>query len=316
MYQDVAAQYIVKVLVGDQQLLTMYEDAIQKTEKAKFVKNNGKLLHRFFQDIRSEGQFPSEISAIRFMARKTRRELISSEIYDIVAPSNDSMRAKLQIRLDREHSTAYRVARWLADQDNADSTTLVVKSIEPEPPEYLEDSTSESDYESTEKDVLAKLESAAEFLVAGQPYQMYKENLQAFLHPVSSQTKPHHGLLLKKPSSQTTQRSIDKRQNDHADSSEAQQSKMNPREYLSQGASIAGSLIGKEPNPKPRLHQAQKTYTTPFTEIRYPTSLPMLVNSLVMYLPLPYSEPPVPVGKVRARWICVCFVHRTRIFNY
>jgi hypothetical protein len=310
-YQDVAAQYIVKVLVEDQELLNMYEDAIQKTDKRKFVKNHEKLLHRFFLDIRSKGQVPSEISAIRFMARKTRRELISSEIYDIVAPSNDSMRAKIQIRLDRDHSRAHMVARWLADQDSAESATLAEKSIEPEPQEDIKDSGSESDYEPAEKDTLSKLESAAEFLFTGQPYHNYKESLQAFLHPVSPRAKRHHHELpLEALPNQLIQRIVNNHQNGDSDPAETQQMSTNPPEFLTTGASTDCSLQSKESNPNSHLRQAQRPFLISCPQFA------MLVNSMMMYLPFPYFEHPVPEGKVRARWTCVCIVHFNSSFNF
>jgi hypothetical protein len=41
----------------------------------------------------------------------------------------------------------------------------------------------------------------------------------------------------------------------------------------------------------------------------FPPSLPLLIDALVRF-PIPYFEPPVPVGKVRARWRCVSSSYR------
>jgi hypothetical protein len=146
-YQHAAARYIVKVLVEDQDLVAMYEDAIQKTGEAKFVRNHEKLLHNLYLGLKSgKLRTPSEYSVVRFLARKTRRVLISSILYDIVVPTDSDLREKLQIQLDQEQHGALMISRWLADQDNA----------EPNPePEILHhnglDSGSESEDETSKK---------------------------------------------------------------------------------------------------------------------------------------------------------------------
>jgi hypothetical protein len=44
------------------------------------------------------------------------------------------------------------------------------------------------------------------------------------------------------------------------------------------------------------------------TSFHFPLSLPLLIDSILQRVPLPFSDPPVPEGKVRARWIRVrCF---------
>jgi rubrerythrin len=120
-YQHAAARYIVKVLVEDQDLVAMYEDAIQETSESKFVRNHEKLLHSLYLDLESgKRRMPSEVSAVRFLARKPRRVLISSILYDIVVPSDSGLREKLQLQLDMEQHGAFMISRWLADQDNAE----------------------------------------------------------------------------------------------------------------------------------------------------------------------------------------------------
>jgi hypothetical protein len=181
-YQHAAARYIVKVLVEDQDLVAMYEDAIQKTSEAKFVRNHEKLLHSLYFDLKSgKRRMPSEVSAVRFLARKTRRVQISSILYDILVPSDSDLREKLQIQVDKEQHGAFMISRWLADQDNT----------EPNPEAETQrhdglDSDSESEDETSEKDVLMKLEATAAYLLVGQPFKTYKGGLHAFLYPDSA----------------------------------------------------------------------------------------------------------------------------------
>jgi hypothetical protein len=50
----------------------------------------------------------------------------------------------------------------------------------------------------------------------------------------------------------------------------------------------------------------EKPVGTRLVNSQLPPSLPVLVESLLQYLPVPYFEPPIPSGKRRARWRCVC----------
>jgi predicted GIY-YIG superfamily endonuclease len=120
-YQEAAAQYVVKVLVKDPELLSMYKDAIRKTRSLKIVKKHEKILHGFSLDLKDREQTHSETVVIRFLARQTRKTLISSEIYDNLALSEEIVIAKPQTRLDSEQPSIEMIARWFLEQDQTEA---------------------------------------------------------------------------------------------------------------------------------------------------------------------------------------------------
>jgi len=311
-YQHAAARYIVKVLVEDRQLLSMYEEAVQKTDKARFVRNHEKLLHGFFLSLgSSSGRSPSELSAIRFLARKQRRVLISTEIYGIVAPSDGTLREKLQIQLDKEQSGAFLIARWLADQDNSESLPVPEKKIDHDTTHEDQDSDSESKDETAEENILLKLESTAGFLVSGPPFESYKQSLQAFLHTASA-----HSQTLGDPILNELQDTLEKGPmvlNAYHDG----HSGFDVIDQVESGlegdrAHVVDRHISQEPEKDTETNSTrgpkQGTLKQTKPQHQRASSLPMLVDFLLQYLPYPYFEPAIPEGKVRARWRCVCFL--------
>jgi hypothetical protein len=291
-YQEAGAQYIVKVLIEDQELSNMYEDAIRKTERSKFLKNHEKLLHGFFLELKGRGRTPSETAVIRFLARKTRRILISSEIYDIVVPSGDSTKKKLQIRLDKEQNKTERIARWLAEQDNAEAQQFDREQSQREEGNGVE--SDDDDDDEAEDNVLSKLESAAGFLVVGQPYQAYKHTLHAFLNPAMSSAKPQQEPLLDGSQSQSTRNSFIEDVYSLPDHDRFQNVDTTSQCSLEQNVIVVSPVIMPMP----------------------PRSLPTLVDVLLTYLPQLYLEPPVPTGKIRARWTCVSVLFGVGIFPF
>jgi hypothetical protein len=259
--------------------------------KDPFLKNHEKLLHGFFLELKGRGRTPSETAVIRFLARKTRRILISTEIYDIVVPSGDSTKKKLQIRLDKEQNKTERIARWLAEQDNAEAQQFDREQSQREEGNGVE---SDDDDDEAEDNVLSKLESAAGFLVVGQPYQAYKHTLHAFLNPAMPSAKPQQKPLLDGSRSQSTRTPFTRNVYSLPDHDRFQDVDTLSQCSLEQNVAVESLMIMPVP----------------------PRSLPTLVDVLLTYLPQLYLEPPVPTGKIRARWTCVSVLFGMVIFPF
>ncbi|KAF2821567.1 hypothetical protein CC86DRAFT_386506 [Ophiobolus disseminans] len=139
-------------------------DATRATEKPTFVKTHEDLLQSLLTGLKNDnGRTPSETSAIGFLAKETRRELISSEIYDLAAPSDNSMREKIHNQQEKDRPGLYMIARWLAEQDK----------------------------------ILLNLASTAEFLVTGQPFEQYKQGLRELLVATTTQIQAQQSRMLK-----------------------------------------------------------------------------------------------------------------------
>jgi hypothetical protein len=314
-YQHAAVNYIVKMFTGDQELLDLYHEATQLMDEAKFVKNHQRLLKTFFLDLRSEGHSPSQTLAVGFLRSRSKRIHISSAIRSLIVPFDDTVREKINIMLEQEKDSLFLLDRLLDDRDSAaqpapENTTdessdgkpgvRVSVSNNSEDSEDSDDGdhmiSDESEPEIQEDNALSKLEATAEFLTSGRPFTLYKENLRGFLHPTA----------------EVDDLRIDAAQNDsllpqelslnYSDNERDNVIKSGPLQVQAYNTSqlIANidCFTGEGSRNLPKL--GAEKYTGKF----FP-SLPLFVDMVLRALPLPESEPPIPMGKIRVRWRCV-----------
>ncbi|RDW58642.1 hypothetical protein BP6252_13118 [Coleophoma cylindrospora] len=197
-FHEAAANYLVKNFTDDGEILALYQEAMQKLDEARFVRNHRRLLKVYFLDLQSEEQSPSQNLAIRFLRRRSERTLISTKIRRILMPSDNTVREKINVLLDKEKDTLLLLNRHL---EQADSTVCSpgnieassIQGVESDNLDTASETTEDSDDEIgndnhegvDEADDFVKLKSAADFLITGRPFDCYKANLRKFLNPGS-----------------------------------------------------------------------------------------------------------------------------------
>jgi tetratricopeptide (TPR) repeat protein len=198
-FREAAADYVVKTFTDDKELLALYEDATQRLDEARFVRNHRRLLKIYFLDMQSEEQSPSQNLAIRFLRPRSERTLISCKIRHIFRTADITAREKINVLLGKERDTLFLLNRHLEQEDStARSPGDIQATIPAVGIQGMEDTISETSESSdggadndNEEDVdeasddFTKLKSAADFLTAGRPFNSYKANLRKFLDPGS-----------------------------------------------------------------------------------------------------------------------------------
>ena len=198
----VAASYIVQKLTDDPELLVLYQDAIRKTNEARFIRNNRRLLKRYFLDLQTEGQTASQKLAISFLRSRIERTRISAQIFHLMAPSDGLAREKINIILGEKKDELLLLNRLLSDKDSEAHLSRTNEPVDM-PVDFkgqqeedvsdiydydYEDSDDES-FEWNDDDVrgakeendLSDLESAAQFLTSSRAFTLYKDNFRNFL---------------------------------------------------------------------------------------------------------------------------------------
>lgn len=92
--------YIVAKLTGDPDLLGLYTEASQRLTEAQFVRNNRRLLKRFYLDLRHEVYTASQKEAAAFLRSRRRRATISMEVLTAVVPDSEGPQSKEKRRAD------------------------------------------------------------------------------------------------------------------------------------------------------------------------------------------------------------------------
>ncbi|KAK0652541.1 hypothetical protein B0T16DRAFT_490373 [Cercophora newfieldiana] len=180
-----AVEYLAKEFTEDKELLSLYQDAVNKTTNSRFIRNHRRLLKRYFLDLADAAKTSQQKLAIRFLRRRGERTSISAAVWHFVQPSEATLKEKLSMMLENEKDNLFLLDRLLSGHKGVSELG------------HGEDSEidwASSDGDDTDDDEsffrgLSNVTSATAFLTTGHPYEAYKEHLRNFLqqNPTDSQ---------------------------------------------------------------------------------------------------------------------------------
>jgi hypothetical protein len=184
---------VIELIVGkffeDEELCTLYEEAIKRMPNEKFVRNQRRLLKNFFLDLRPHTKTPIQEQAIRILRGRRERTSIAEEIWSIVNPSNASRHAQMANLLAQKPDKQSQLDRLLGAHGN--NAVEIVDNKPDASSEESEGSDSEESGFADEETKYPNVDIAMEFLVGGAPFKQYKLNLRAFLRLDAHPAKLH-----------------------------------------------------------------------------------------------------------------------------
>ncbi|KAL3962979.1 hypothetical protein ACCO45_004502 [Purpureocillium lilacinum] len=183
-HREAATNYFVKKFTDDSELLALYQDAAERMDEARFVRNHRRLLKRYFLDLQSEGHTPSEKLAVRFLRLRSDRTRISSEICRMARSSDNAVREKVNVMLDQAKDKLFLLDRFLGQQDSTAGAERSIERRATRDEDVTSEASEDSDAGESETAVdgrLLKLDATAEFLTTGRPFSAYKQRLRGFL---------------------------------------------------------------------------------------------------------------------------------------
>ena len=186
-YLETAVNFVVHTFTRDPELLALYQQVITGMDTSKFVRNHQRLLRTYFLDLHSHGgSSPSQQIAIWFFRSRSRRARVSSAIHHALTPVDGTMREKIDILVEEDD---YALDRYL---ETIDSASAPIQSIDADAQSDVASQTSTDDemsgdeVEAGEENDLSKLEATGDFLTAGPPFRLFKQNFRKFLQPGSA----------------------------------------------------------------------------------------------------------------------------------
>lgn len=192
-HQEAAVDYIARKFIDDPELLRLYQESFRRFDEAKFVRNHMRLLKGFYLDLLPKCSSPSQNLAVRFLRTRSRRTLVSSEIWRLVS-DGDSSKEVHQL-FDKELDSRFALERFLRNEDAADIGIKVNEAID----EASDDGSNDELSDAGDDDAFAKLEETGQFLTGGLPFRLFKQSVSEFLHLKTEehgpQTVPGHELL-------------------------------------------------------------------------------------------------------------------------
>ncbi|KAM0292373.1 hypothetical protein ACHAPM_011755, partial [Fusarium culmorum] len=195
-FRHAAVAYIVSMLTGNPELLSLYKQASRSMTKVKFVRNHRRLLKKYFLGLFTESKTASQRSAVEFLRFRPNRTQISQGIFDLAMPSNSLAQGQLSTILKQQNDNLVILDRFSSDRGTLERPTPSEAILEPDTQLALDDTSTTSEdsdedgsindqhsYQPKEESPLSNLEATAEFLVTGQPFRVYQDHLRGLLNP-------------------------------------------------------------------------------------------------------------------------------------
>lgn len=327
-YQYAATDIIARALLDDRELSRTYLEAIGRVGQGRFLRNNRRLLRWLSKDLKTSQTLPSEHMAIRFLGRYRGSALVCAAIcHDLVGAKIDHQE---QSQLEPNEDKKLMLNRFLDQMDSTEQSGFLEPSQDRDyqdaPPSDDDDSDitssdDENDGDHFEGKETEKLEATVNFLVSGQPFQLYKRRLHEWLHPPSVAHASKQDDAVNTGSSSENIISV---------------SRLTVPVENVDALTVSDKLvrhIGDETDEADDFTLSRSTDTTlpiPSGESDSPSqhksskksqgiavvsqqkdnqwdsifalSLPLLVDRMMRHLPFPSPEPKVSTGKFRIRW--------------
>lgn len=174
-----ATVYLINHFANDVELLSLYKEAVRQMNEASFIKNHQHLLKIYYLELEFKNEDPFQRQAIMLLRGHRERYALSRQIYHAVKSLNTPNEGGKRPLLDQDEKQLRLLNMLLEriDGNSAGSQTITNNSTESE--WYTESEGSDSDEDVTGSSLaLPELESKAQFLCEGRPYQQYKEQLR------------------------------------------------------------------------------------------------------------------------------------------
>ncbi|KAF3810140.1 hypothetical protein GCG54_00002592 [Colletotrichum gloeosporioides] len=171
-----AVNYLADMLTKYPNLGPLYEEAFKSLDDARFVRNHGRLLRRYYISLLLQSPSQKQRIAVDFLRPRSHRTLISRKILD-----NTGMEI-VPVTLPQDNERNLILERFL----NKVETHSVIQT--PVAPNFDEGNETESSEEDDEEDfhqglAFVDLEDAKSYFVSGTPLMQFETEFRDFLHP-------------------------------------------------------------------------------------------------------------------------------------
>ena len=174
-----AIECIVGRFLDDLELRSMFEDAMRRMDRERFVRNQRRLLKQFYINLRPLAWTPLQQQAVKILRGRAERTSIADRIFTAVSPSSPSKSADLAALKSLSPDKRSQLERLLEPMTGQ---TFYDWEDERSSQGYEDSDDSDSDQSNFADIKYPNAGLATEFVVEGDPYKKYKDSLRNFLH--------------------------------------------------------------------------------------------------------------------------------------
>ncbi|KAG4293513.1 serine/threonine protein kinase [Fusarium proliferatum] len=178
---QVASKLLVERFLEDDHLLALYQQAVKRLDRTRFINNHTTLMKQYFLDLRATVRSRAEEISVDFLRSRRERIRISSVIYDLVLEQGEQVRGIVKMEIKDDQESILLVDRFLAAQEIHDHEHATHSDSDPESAASSDDLPPQQ--KQTSQGEAFKLEAVATFMTVGSAFDSYKCNLDKFMHP-------------------------------------------------------------------------------------------------------------------------------------
>jgi hypothetical protein len=109
-------ELIISKFVEDSELSSLYAEAVKRMGNARFVRNQRRLLKKFFLDLRSRTQNLLQEEAIRILRGRAERTSMAEQVWRLMNPTNPSLIAGMAALKNQNPDKKMQLERLLGPQ--------------------------------------------------------------------------------------------------------------------------------------------------------------------------------------------------------
>jgi hypothetical protein len=181
--ETVAEEHVAIFLARREELKPLYEEALTRMEKERFVDNYRRLLKRYYLDLSKHAQGNLEKAAISLLRSRWARTRIAERISDIIKPESERSIVEMEEHIRQTELKVLDLEAWIAsNQGLAPINDPTAENCEDD-----EDLSSEEDDfpEDSKGSELPNISDIERLLMSGPSFVSLLVNLRIFLLPSS-----------------------------------------------------------------------------------------------------------------------------------
>lgn len=185
--EAIAERYLGILLANNHELKPLYEEALTRMSKSRFVDNVRRLLKRYYLDLVLCTRTNLEKVTIHLLKNRWSRTRMAQHIADLLKPENEEFRVQIEEQTQGTKDRLHDLSIWIEKIPRLSCPDLTPELA------IMDDKDLTSDDEDDEEDdkntgALSNIGEMEEFLTRGSPFRTLLSNLRIFLLPASLDT--------------------------------------------------------------------------------------------------------------------------------
>jgi hypothetical protein len=182
-YQEAIAEDHLSILLAQRrELRLLYDEALEKLDRTRFVENFRRLLKIYYLDLLGTANTNLQHATIHLLRSRWARVRISNRLAGILKPENEEDESQMARYILDTDQSVLDLESWIASNEG------LAPSVDNNIHDAIDDEEGSDDGDESDEDkptVLPNVSEMEQFLTEGDPFRNLSVNMRLFLLPAS-----------------------------------------------------------------------------------------------------------------------------------